>query len=208
MANEKKYPAAGRPTGARTAGTVNNSSVTKNTENVKTFRPGAYRDRLGDYLAATGRSPNEAGNIVCPSGEHEDLHPSCKVYADGVHCFACGFHEDVYGLAAHDIGLSDCRGAENWRRASAHIEKTLHLPCPLGDKLPGGGRSIPLTKSAIFLATAREKETELERAVLALSPALSAGDADAAARRGAMLTLLMGWYGIDIVCNELGGNHD
>jgi len=169
-----------------------------------TFRPGAYRDRLADYLRATGREPDAAGNIRCPSGAHADNHPSCKVYENGLHCFACGFHADVYTLAAIDCGLPDCRG-ENWRRVSTHIEKALGLPDPFGERLPGGRRALPMTKSAVFLATVRERETELERAVLSLTAAIEAGDLEAVKRRDAMLTLLCGWYGVDLACGAVGG---
>jgi hypothetical protein len=168
----------------------------------KIFRPGAYRDRLGDYLEATGRRPNAAGNIKCPSGEHEDVNPSCKVYPDGVHCFSCGFHADVYALSSLDLGLPDARGAENWRRTSDHIEKVLGLPSPLGVKLPDGSRTLPVTKSAVYLSLVREKETELERAILALLPALHEGSLDAVKKGEDLLIRLLAWYDIDRVCEE------
>ena len=28
----------------------------------------------------------------------EDKHPSMKVYKDGVHCFTCGFHGDIFAI--------------------------------------------------------------------------------------------------------------
>jgi len=172
--------------------------------NKTALRPGAYRDRLHDYLRATGREPDAAGNIRCPSGEHADNHPSCHVYDDGLHCHACGFHADIYTLAALDAGFPDCRG-ENWRRVSTHIEKTLGLPDPYGVKLPGGGRALPVTKSAVFLASVREKETEYERAVLALSGAIEAGDIEAEKKRDTMMTLLWAYYGIDLTCTAIQG---
>lgn len=33
------------------------------------------------------------GQILCPS--HADKNPSCKVYSDHYHCFACGWHGDA-----------------------------------------------------------------------------------------------------------------
>jgi hypothetical protein len=169
---------------------------------VKYFRPGAYRDRLTEYLRATGREQDAAGNIRCPSGTHPDSHPSCKVYPDGLHCFACGFHADIYTLAALDCGLPDCRG-ENWRRVSTHIEKVLGLPSPFGERLPGGRRALPVTKSAVFISSVRERESEIERAVRTLSAAIEAGDLEAVKRRDEMLVMLMGWYGVDLACEHI-----
>lgn len=39
---------------------------------------------------------NSAGKAECIA--HDDSDPSMHVYENGVHCFACGFNEDVYGF--------------------------------------------------------------------------------------------------------------
>jgi len=41
-------------------------------------------------------TPVQRNKALCPA--HNDTRPSMHVYRDGVHCFTCGFHEDVFGF--------------------------------------------------------------------------------------------------------------
>ena len=59
-----------------------------------------------DYFEVlTGQVIPHTRLVHCPSRGHEDRHPSCRVYTDGIHCFACGFHGGVYDLAAEMSGI-------------------------------------------------------------------------------------------------------
>jgi len=51
---------------------------------------------------------NRKGYVVrCPSGSHNDSHPSCMIYHDGwIKCFACGFNMPINKLA-EQIGLKE-----------------------------------------------------------------------------------------------------
>lgn len=45
--------------------------------------------------------------VRCPSGSHNDSHPSCMIYHDGwVKCYACGFSMSINKLA-EQVGLSE-----------------------------------------------------------------------------------------------------
>lgn len=65
------------------------------------------------FARLTGEEVPDTGAIVpCPSPEHEDRHPSCRVYAGhGWRCFACGEQGGIYQLGALVFGLGT-RGAQ------------------------------------------------------------------------------------------------
>lgn len=50
-----------------------------------------------DLLALNGIETDRKNKARCCF--HNDEHASMQVYADGVHCFSCGAHTDVIGLA-------------------------------------------------------------------------------------------------------------
>lgn len=53
------------------------------------------------YVLARLGIPLWHGRIHCPdTSAHRrgDVHPSCGVFPDGVHCFACGLHTDIFGV--------------------------------------------------------------------------------------------------------------
>ena len=59
------------------------------------------------------------GFMRCPF--HADRVPSLKLYGDHFHCFGCGAHGDVIGLAA---GLLEERGgAAVWHRLQDRIPR-------------------------------------------------------------------------------------
>ena len=51
-----------------------------------------------DLLAINGIDTNSKGKARCCF--HNDAHASMHVYDDGIHCFSCGAHTDVIGLAS------------------------------------------------------------------------------------------------------------
>jgi len=50
---------------------------------------------MPELLQRYGIKVNRARMIHCPF-HGDDRHPSMKVYPDSVHCFACGFHGDIF----------------------------------------------------------------------------------------------------------------
>ena len=51
-----------------------------------------------------GIAVNSKGKARCVF--HDDAHASMHVYDDGVHCFSCGAHTDVIGLAQELYGVN------------------------------------------------------------------------------------------------------
>ena len=49
---------------------------------------------LRAVLALYNRTPNSAGMVSCPF-HGKDVHPSMRVYKDGLYCFSCGWHGDA-----------------------------------------------------------------------------------------------------------------
>lgn len=47
-----------------------------------------------------GYNLSRSDNILCPA--HPDSSPSCKVYPDHYHCFACGWHGDIFDFVCTD----------------------------------------------------------------------------------------------------------
>lgn len=64
-------------------------------------------DRLGEYLAMTGRSTRK--NFACASPKHEDRNPSMHFYGTTCFCFSCGARYDLFRFIAVDYGISDFR---------------------------------------------------------------------------------------------------
>lgn len=50
-----------------------------------------------ELLEMNGYEVSRKNKCRCPY--HDDTKPSMQVYSDCVHCFACGAHDDVIGLA-------------------------------------------------------------------------------------------------------------
>lgn len=57
-----------------------------------------------ELLAMHGIKANQKGMARCCF--HDDTHPSMAVFDDHVHCYACGAHEDVIGLAKQLYSVS------------------------------------------------------------------------------------------------------
>ena len=62
------------------------------------FRSIQERSLARQVLNHLGISINNSGKISCLNPDHDDKNPSCHVYNDHVHCFGCGFRQDVIGL--------------------------------------------------------------------------------------------------------------
>ena len=60
-----------------------------------------------DLLSTNGIETNSKNKARCCF--HNDTHASMQVYADGIHCFSCGAHTDVIGLAGqlYGVGFQD-----------------------------------------------------------------------------------------------------
>lgn len=56
-----------------------------------------------------GFEVNRGGYIACPF--HNERTPSCRLYADGYHCFGCGAHGDAVDFVARIFGLSQIEAA-------------------------------------------------------------------------------------------------
>ena len=82
-----------------------------------------------DLLALNGIETNRKNKARCCF--HNDTHASMQVYSDGVHCYSCGAHTDVIGLAqqlygvgfgaakeilAEQFGISHSTSGEDWKR--------------------------------------------------------------------------------------------
>lgn len=57
-----------------------------------------------ELLAMHGIETNRKGRARCCF--HDDSHPSMAVFDDHVHCYACGAHADVIGLAEQLYSVS------------------------------------------------------------------------------------------------------
>lgn len=62
--------------------------------------------RAAAYYGITSR------NGMCCCFEHNDKHPSMKLYEKNYHCFGCGAHGDVIALVASIFGISMIEAAK------------------------------------------------------------------------------------------------
>lgn len=71
-------------------------------------------DKLPDFLSLHGRTENAQGKFRCPTGTHEDKHPSCS-YVPGNrqvwHCHQCGASGSIFHAAEYLEALPS-RGPE------------------------------------------------------------------------------------------------
>lgn len=80
-----------------------------------------------DYFRAiAGIEVPAHGFVSCPMPDHEDRHPSCKVWPSaqqGWHCFSCGVGGSIYDLAAAVEGGPTGAGlrGEDFKRAQARL---------------------------------------------------------------------------------------
>jgi len=80
-----------------------------------------------DYFRAiAGIEVPGHGFVSCPMPDHEDRHPSCKVWPSaqqGWHCFSCGVGGSIYDLAAAVEGGPTGAGlrGEDFKRAQARV---------------------------------------------------------------------------------------
>ena len=72
----------------------------------KRYDIGEIKHRLScrDLLVMNGIEVNHKNKCRCAF--HDDTKPSMQVYDDGVHCFSCGAHTDVIGLAEQLYSVS------------------------------------------------------------------------------------------------------
>ncbi|GHU98488.1 hypothetical protein FACS189483_06570 [Spirochaetia bacterium] len=107
------------------------------------------KTRLREFLQAKGITPNECGTILCPF--HEDNSPSCVVYDDHFHCFACGAHGDIYDMAAELRGVPCDK--EHFREIAQDVESALGIVSDWkpARRKPGEPRTtIKLSQSAMY----------------------------------------------------------
>lgn len=65
--------------------------------------PPIYMEALAEVPVPVG-----GGSICCPLPDHDDAHPSCRVYGDpgrGWYCFACNRGGSAIDLASHLTGI-------------------------------------------------------------------------------------------------------
>ena len=74
--------------------------------------------QAAEYYGITSR------NGMCCCFEHNDKHPSMKLYEKNYHCFGCGAHGDVIALVAGIFGTSMIEAA---KRINADIGLGLHM---------------------------------------------------------------------------------
>ena len=104
-----------------------------------------------DLLSMNGYEISRKNKCRCPY--HDDTKPSMQVYDDGVHCFSCGAHTDIIGLAEQ---LYSCNTSEAIR-----ITAELAGIAPLSDTKDYAKRA----------EIARKQATEREATLTALNDA-------------------------------------
>jgi len=79
------------------------------------------------FAVLTGETVPRSGMVRCPSSDHEDRTPSCRVTSDVFHCFGCGRGGSIVDLASLLWGIEP-RGAgyfEILERLEAELLSTL-----------------------------------------------------------------------------------
>jgi DNA polymerase len=86
----------------------------------------------GDFLASLGETiaplyelvtlpMNSSNHVCCPF--HEEVEPSCKIYADHFHCYGCGEHGDRIAWLTKVEGMTKAEAmAALYDGAAAHVE--------------------------------------------------------------------------------------
>ncbi len=71
-------------------------------------------------LAIETHDVDRTGKVLCPS--HSDRSPSCHIYENGFHCFACGAHGDHVDWLrlVHNLGVAEAI-KELGRRAGGYV---------------------------------------------------------------------------------------
>lgn len=102
-------------------------------------------------LVAETHDVDRSGKVLCPV--HADHTPSCHIYPDGAHCYACGWHGDTLDwlCIVHDLSTAEAI-KELERRAGGYIP-------PVTERPVKASRSAPTFKPI----TAKALLTHLER---------------------------------------------
>lgn len=81
-------------------------------------------------------------NGMCRCFEHNDKHPSMKLYEKNYHCFGCGAHGDVIDLVSNVLGISMIEAAKR-------INTDFGLGLDMG---------TPVTRDEIVMINCRRRE--------------------------------------------------
>lgn len=92
------------------------------------------RQVLEDLCGLDVRVNGRYATVLCPA--HNDTHHgSCWVKENGIHCFACGFHEGTIGVLEKVKGIT-------YLQAVKMIKETYNLPIDLNDPEDATPKSI------------------------------------------------------------------
>ena len=123
-----------------------------------------------DLLALNGIETNRKNKARCCF--HNDTHASMQVYPDGIHCYSCGAHTDVIGLAqqlygvgfgaakeilAEQFGIAPSTSGEDWKRRADEQRR----------KRQEQADRIERLRDAYFDAVRQYRDAEAERDLLA-----------------------------------------
>jgi hypothetical protein len=87
-------------------------------------------DVLMQYLEATGTVVSAAGQFRCPVPQHEDVHPSAKLWPDGRwKCWSCAESGDVVDVAGFVTGRHPS-GPNYWWLRDHVLDVLLRSPLP------------------------------------------------------------------------------
>lgn len=117
-------------------------------------------------LVAETHAIDRAGKVLCPA--HSDNTPSCHVYQDSAHCFACGWHADAVTWLEVVYGLSSTQAiAELRRRAGGMATPLRRLPALCQQPRAEGCAARPVATDT--LASYMRRAARLDRLPVALA---------------------------------------
>ena len=123
-----------------------------------------------DLLALNGIETNRKNKARCCF--HNDTHASMQVYPDGIHCYSCGAHTDVIGLAqqlygvgfgaakeilAEQFGIAPSTSGDDWKRRADEQRRKRQTQADRIERL----------RDAYFDAVRQYRDAEAERDLLA-----------------------------------------
>jgi hypothetical protein len=85
---------------------------------------------LKAYLEITGTAVSDSGRFRCPVPQHEDVHPSAQLWADGRwKCWSCGERGDVVDVAGVVTGRTPNGPDYRWLRDHV-VDRLMRAPLP------------------------------------------------------------------------------
>ena len=123
-----------------------------------------------DLLALNGIETDRKNKARCCF--HNDTHASMQVYPDGIHCYSCGAHTDVIGLAkqlygvgfsaacqilSEQFGISPIHSGDDWKRRADEQRR----------KRQEQADRIERLRNDYFNAVRQYRDAEAERDLLA-----------------------------------------